>query len=152
DAASEWTKHANLEFDFGAPTYRSCQPGVFANIKIKFDLHDQYGLYWSYVGTDSLEFEASMNLGNLGEDTLPVRMTDPVAKGIILHEFGHAIGLEHEHQSPSAACDLEIDQQKIAEWAKSVNWSVEQAKSQLARLLSTTLVYTPYDIHSIMFY
>jgi hypothetical protein len=74
-----WADYANLTFDFGnAPD---------AEIRISFDPNDGA---WSYVGTDSRQIpnnEATMNLGFLDGGTAG-------------HEFGHAIGLAHEHSSP----------------------------------------------------
>lgn len=76
--AKQWTDHANLNFEFNdAPN---------ADIRIAFADDGA----WSYVGTDAKQAplsEATMNYGWLDE-------------AVILHEFGHAIGLAHEHQNP----------------------------------------------------
>ena len=73
-----WTDFANLTFDFNdAPD---------AEIRIAFDPNDGA---WSYVGTDSRSIalnQPTMNLGFLDG-------------GTVAHEFGHAIGLAHEHQN-----------------------------------------------------
>ncbi len=75
----EWTKLANLEFKFNnSPT---------AEIRIAFEDDGA----WSYLGVDNLEIPmqaATMNFGWLEE-------------GTVLHEFGHALGLAHEHQNPA---------------------------------------------------
>lgn len=76
--AVEWTEHANLKFEF--VTSGTTQ------VRISFE---DLGA-WSYVGTDSLNIpsnEATMNFGWLDQ-------------GVILHEFGHMIGMIHEHQNP----------------------------------------------------
>ena len=79
DIAPEWTKHANLNFEF------SDDPR--AEIRVTFD---EYDGAWSYVGTDNSNIPlhaATLNLGWQDE-------------AVILHEFGHMIGLSHEHQNP----------------------------------------------------
>jgi serralysin len=54
---------------------------------------------WSYTGVEcqnaSLAGQATMNYG-----WLTPRSTDEEVRGVVLHEFGHAIGLIHEHQNP----------------------------------------------------
>lgn len=112
DAANEWTEHANLTFDF------ETAPGVFrtwsrddtayaADIRIGFDRVFQPG-YWSIVGRNSVEpnvvspAQASMNYGGFD-----VRLPADYA-ATVLHEFGHALGLHHEHASPNGGCDNEF--------------------------------------------
>lgn len=88
--AQEWLEHANVHFDWNQPCKES-------EIRIAFDP----GLgNWSYIGTDALAFqdcEITMNLGELSQDPSEER-----ARHIILHEFGHALGLIHEHQRPAS--------------------------------------------------
>ncbi|MCB1675814.1 MAG: pre-peptidase C-terminal domain-containing protein [Halioglobus sp.] len=79
DVTPAWTEHANLHFEF--------TDDPRAKIRVTFDPGDGA---WSYVGTDNLGIPlhaATLNLGWLDD-------------GVILHEFGHMIGLAHEHQSP----------------------------------------------------
>jgi len=80
EQAGWWTPHANLRFDFNnAPD---------AEIRIAFDPADGA---WSYVGTDNRGIpldQPTMNLGFMNG-------------GTTAHEFGHAIGLAHEHQNPA---------------------------------------------------
>jgi len=80
DIAPEWTRHANLEFEFTEDPR--------AEIRVSFDPNDGA---WSYIGTDNSGIPlhaATLNLGWQDD-------------GVILHEFGHMIGLAHEHQNPA---------------------------------------------------
>jgi len=74
-----WTQFANLQFEFGE--------AADAEIRVTFDADNGA---WSYVGTDNRSIpldQPTMNLGFLDG-------------GTAAHEFGHAIGLAHEHQNP----------------------------------------------------
>lgn len=78
-ACAEWSSKCNLKFTFPAT-------GPF-DLRVGFA---SGGGAWSYVGTDNkfITSGPTMNLGWYAKDTY-------------LHEFGHAIGLLHEHQNPS---------------------------------------------------
>ena len=80
EQASWWEDYANLKFDFNNA------PG--ADIRVSFDTNDGA---WSTVGTDARQVpsnQATLNLGFLDGGTAG-------------HEFGHAVGLAHEHSSPA---------------------------------------------------
>ena len=111
DVVSEWTQYANLSFDFGktgAGSYRTWSPTdttYAADIRVSFD---QSG-YYSLVGTDSINDAVSRP----GEESLNLEGFDQTLpndwKAVAQHEFGHAIGFEHEHQSPVGSCDFRFD-------------------------------------------
>lgn len=85
----QWTAKANLKFEFTNST----------NAQIRIAFNDDGA--WSYIGKDALGIpanEPTMNFGWLDE-------------GVILHEFGHMIGMIHEHQNPRS---------NPIEWNKSV--------------------------------
>jgi len=77
--APQWTEHANLKLIFDdAPT---------AQIRIAFNDDGA----WSYIGTDALGIPANQPTMNFGWQD----------EGVVLHEFGHLIGMIHEHQNPN---------------------------------------------------
>jgi hypothetical protein len=99
--ARRWTDGAeggaNLHFD-KAPNADA------ADIRISFDP----GLgSWSRVGTDAKRVpkgQATMNLGWAEEST-----PEKEFASVVLHEFGHAIALLHEHNHPNAQLNWNKD-------------------------------------------
>jgi hypothetical protein len=80
------TNLANLEF--------SWEDGPDTDIRISFAGRGS----WSVIGTTAKNIpkdEPTMNFGWLTPD-----VTEDEARRVILHEFGHALGLIHEHQNP----------------------------------------------------
>jgi hypothetical protein len=102
--ATEWTQYANLKLDFGGPNPRSCTARDDSAIRIGFDEPGN----WSYIGRASLDPRlrgmSTMNFSEFDSNPPP----DSVFVGTVLHEFGHALGFHHEHQSPLANCDAEF--------------------------------------------
>ena len=132
EQAGWWQAVANLKFDFNdAPD---------AEIRITFDANDGA---WSYVGTDCRDIprnEATMNLGFLDG-------------GTAAHEFGHAIGLAHEHQNPAGGIQWN-EAVVIREMAGSPNFWDEQTTRNniLFRYRADQVNGTHFDPQSIMLY
>ena len=132
EQASWWETVANLKFVFDdAPN---------ADIRIAFDAGDGA---WSYIGTDCRSIplnEATMNLGFLDG-------------GTAAHEWGHAIGLAHEHQNPAGGI-LWNEAVVIREMAKSPNfWDAETTRHNiLQRYRADQINGTTFDPKSIMLY
>jgi hypothetical protein len=111
DTVADWTKYANLKLDFVDPatgnarTWSKSDTQFVAEIRVSFD---QSG-YYSLVGNDS----TNPLVTKAGEESLNLEGFDRQRpsdwKAVALHEFGHAIGFEHEHQSPVATCDFRFD-------------------------------------------
>ena len=142
--ASEWTRHANLHFAFGDHER--------AQIRISFTF-DPSGA-WSAVGTDALHrptfplHEPTMSLGWLEDDT-----DDKEYARVVLHEFGHAIGCIHEHQTPFGG--MKWNKEAVyAFYADPPNrWSREDVDDQvLDKYANSQLLGTRFDPDSIMLY
>ena len=132
EQAGWWSEHANLKFDFNN--------AADAEIRISFDPSDGA---WSYVGTDCLNIpknQATMNLG----------FQDGGTSG---HEFGHSIGLGHEHQNPAGGIEWNEDV-VIRDLAGPPNfWTPEQTRHNVIVKYSTDQINgTEFDSDSIMLY
>lgn len=77
--------------------------------------------------------------GDFSEDTCRTK-----AQGYVLHEFGHLLGLEHEHQHPDVPAPIH---EVISEF--SANFPKDQIDPQPR---DSKHIYAPYDISSIMHY
>lgn len=132
EQAGWWSQAANLTFVFSN--------AADAEIRISFDSSDGA---WSYVGTDCRSIplnQPTMNLGFLDG-------------GTPAHEFGHAIGLAHEHQNPAGGIQWN-EQLVIREMAKSPNfWDEQTTRHNILRRYGIDQVNgTHFDPKSIMLY
>jgi hypothetical protein len=132
DIAVEWTRHANLHFEF------TDDPA--AQIRVGFDSSDGA---WSYVGIDNLSIPLHASTMNLGWQD----------EAVILHEFGHMIGLSHEHQNPSGGIQWN-EQRVIQDLAGPPNfWTEEQTRHNVLNKYSIDQLHgTEFDGKSIMLY
>ncbi len=155
-AAAEWEKWANLHFDFGpAEMPRLCDRGTPYDITIGFTQSGSGSL----IGTASRAAKPSMNLGHFDDEDGTAARNPREFDRIVMHEFGHAIGLEHEFQSPNGNCNDRIDWQKArAYFAEHMGWSGEQVDENLRvidrhlRAPDMRMKVSPYDRASIMQY
>ena len=93
-------------------TARRADAAATAREDIKVDFMDFQG-WWSAYGTLSRQRDPSMNLQFFGVDTPRYSNGQPAPEAelrrTILHEFGHALGMMHEHQSPRPVRCSEIN-------------------------------------------
>ena len=156
--ASTWNQVADLslKLDFGKMNSpRRCDPnGRESQIRVSYD---QPG-YWSQLGQNSIVYtaqnEASLNLQDFDKVSNPKMLMQGELKGTILHEFGHAFGLLHEHQSPVATCANEFNWDFIVKYLKGPpnNWDEDTIKFNLAPYAGEDLMMTDFDPASIMLY
>lgn len=141
--AHKWEQYCNIKFRFVTK----------APEEIRISFRADPGS-WSAVGRDALNrtyfpaFQPTMNFGWL-TDTTPQREYDRV----VLHEFGHALGAVHEHQSPTF--NRVWNRQAVLQYFQGPPnfWSVQEIEHNvLNRLSPAGIKYTKYDPKSIMLY
>jgi hypothetical protein len=104
------------------------------------------------VGTDSRRYQLdgpSLNVDYAQGKTWKTMDKKELAY-FILHELGHALALEHEHQSPKANCDAEFDWPKVY---AGIPWPKKDIDFNLrTKIAARRLRTTDYDKTSIMHY
>ena len=132
ETASQWTLHGRFSFQF-------VESGA-SDIRIGFDPNDGH---WSYIGIDARGKQKTMNLALSGE-RYPAR--------VILHEFGHALGMAHEHQNP--AVPIQWDEDAVIEELKQTQgWTEETIRHNVLNPLDINQTnFTSFDPESIMLY
>lgn len=143
-AAEEWIAPgmANLQFAWETDPKR-------AQIRISF----QYSGSWSVIGTACRQRpypQPTMNYGWLKPTS-----SDEELRRVVLHEFGHALGLIHEHQNPDPANPIPWNRAKVIADLSGPpnNWdgpTIEHNMFKPADLRDTA--YTVRDDKSIMMY
>jgi len=138
--AKEWEAHANLALEF-------VSSGA-AQIRISFA---EQGFSWSTVGTDALTVppaEATMNYGWLEPDT-SLREYQRVVR----HEFGHALGMIHEHQNPAAQGQIPWDKPKVYAHYAQQGWTQDDVDFNIFQVYSEESTnHSAFDPTSIMEY
>lgn len=132
DFAPKWSDHGAIKLDFNN--------AANAEIRISFDPNDGA---WSYIGKDCLGIplnQATMNLGWQDE-------------GVVLHEFGHTLGLIHEHQNPQGGIQWNRDN-VIRDLSGSPNfWDLATIEHNMFEKYNQALINgTSLDKFSIMLY
>ena len=139
EIASIWSTHCSIQF-------KATDNLEDAQIRVAFQAPSSF----SYIGTDALGVprnEPTLNFGWLS-DRLPEK--DYVQ--VVLHEFGHVLGLIHEHQSPAIRMNWN---KPLVYWHfwEHHNWTqADVDKNIFQEYEISTTNYTEIDKESIMGY
>jgi hypothetical protein len=139
-AASHWLPHMSVKFDF--------VEGEQGEIRIA----SEPGVYYSYIGTNALLVEEGPTMA-----LSPDLISPQFFAANVMHEFGHALGAEHEHLHPEA--NIPWNKQAVYaahdvdEDAEEGDYARRVVDERYFNLLDTSEVnYSPYDPLSIMHY
>ncbi|MER8969204.1 M12 family metallopeptidase [Mesorhizobium sp. M0808] len=138
--AKEWENVANLTLDFRAtgPT----------DVRIAFV---QGNGSWSYLGTVCRQIpepRETMNYGWLDDGS-----SEDVLRRVVLHEFGHAVGLIHEHQNPLGGIKWNRDAVIADLSGPPNNWDLATIENNMFHHYpDDTVIASPVDSLSIMMY
>lgn len=150
--AEIWEEYANIDFVF-------VETGS-AEIRVSFTIDNGS---WSFFGKDSAfqskvktpdgvqfvrdDSGASMNFGWFNDKT-----SDTEFRRTTLHEFGHALGLHHEHQNKNQ--NIQWNEEAVYAYFAKQGWSREKTQSQVLKRYGndSQISNGVYDPLSIMHY
>lgn len=138
--APVWSQYSGLALTF--------LPSADGDIRVSFDAG---ALSYSAIGTEATTLpvaQATMTLAQLADD-----LPEAQARGLVLHEFGHALGLVHEHQSPAAGVPWNKPAAYRYFGAAPFYLSPPEIDQQILTPYDETVTnHTQFDPHSIMVY
>jgi serralysin len=132
--AQQWCQYANITFLFDhhpeAEIRITFQPGKTGT--------------WSDIGTDALHIptdQPTMNYSQLTADS-----PDEAFSYYVLHEFGHVLGLLHEHQSPEV--DIQWNKAAVKKYYAGYSdlWLETNIFTRYKRSQTRSSTFDPYSI------
>ncbi len=147
--ASEWSKYANIQFEFVNYPEADIRVGFF-----------QGKGSWSLLGNAAANFSKNIQTGEIEPGRGGISMNfgwfnhttqEEEFARTILHEFGHALCLEHEHKNPIAGINWNLEALHQY-YLKNDGWSPNEVYHNVLKPNSEDQTNGEYDPWSIMHY
>jgi hypothetical protein len=146
DQVKKWTEVCDLTFE---------ETNSIQDSHIRVGFNPRLG-HSSYVG---LEAENRKGFQTMNLAMTPSTITSDYNMSVILHEFGHAMGMVHEHSSPGSTLDFNPDIQVLINYYSGKFNERPEETAQLVqdnvlkRYNNTTITkFSTFDPASIMIY
>lgn len=148
NGASKWLPYINLKFEF----IEMDEQDIFASDERLGDIRVDFQHSLDNSGSSRLGTDALTGAHDLPSMTLGTNFASPYFESTVIHEFGHALGLHHEHQHPDAGIPWDREKTYI-HMAYNHNFSRAEVDANVFPLERSALrTYTPYDRQSVMHY
>lgn len=136
--ANRWSAFANIKFKF-------VEFSSTSHIRVSFR---EKGGYACIIG-NLADSDRNRGLTTLWLQDIDTRKADEFTR-VVLHEFGHALALQHELQSPNVS--INWDSAAVYNFYDTAyGWKPKKVDSQIFTKIKTT-EYTRFDPNSIMIY
>jgi len=138
--AEEWP--ASIDWDWGAD---------WNDADIRVELFGRGG--WSYIGAVAKQVRRGSATMRLGWAQWAFDNDDLInLRALVLHEFGHALGLVHEHLHPANTLDWNLSAMR-AYYVDTLGWKWgDVERTWLTRLDDANHFFRPYNSPSVMHY
>src|SRR5262249_24061440 len=106
---------------------------------------------WSYLGTQCRSIAKQKPTMNFG--WIDANSSETDVRSVVLHEFGHALGLIHEHQNPKQGIDWDRDAVRADLSGPPNSWDDAKIENNMFKKYDpNAVIATSTDPTSIMMY
>ncbi|MFP0198012.1 MULTISPECIES: M12 family metallopeptidase [Pseudomonas] len=145
--ASKWLPYVNLKFDF----FEMDEEDIYGSDEFLGDIRVDFQPLMNDAGSSRIGTDALTGDPQNPSMTLGINFDSSNYETTVIHEFGHALGMLHEHQHPDAEIPWNREQTYL--YFSSLGFSRTEVDTQVfQRERVPGQTYTPYDRDSVMHY